>query len=352
MTRHDEIFERLRREILAGKFDSGRRLPSEAALSRRFGVSRPTISRVTLDLRREGLIVTRQGAATLISRFALNATGALGLVVPGESYTEIFPPLCDQIVRLAEQSGWDVIHGEIKSSNPQVRAREARRLAYQFSKERVSGIFFQPLEFVRDFAKASAEVISYFDAASIPVVLLDYDIVPPPERSDYDLVGIDNVSAGLAVGRALVRAGARRLAFLLRPGAAPTVADRLRGVASAAIEAGGTWSLAENVLVCEPDDVRAVAWFLKRHNPDAIVSGNDIAAARLRETLLRIGGDAARIRLAGFDDVAVAAKIGITTVHQPCGALAEIALQTLLSRIRSPRLPARTILLPAPLVVR
>ena len=352
MTKHVEIFEQLRREILAGRYADGRKLPSEMALAKRFGVSRPTISRVTLDLKREGLVVTRAGAATEISRFALNATGALGLVVPGESYAEIFSPICNNIISLAEQAGWDVIRGEVRSTDPKVRAREVRRLAYQFAKEHVSGVFFQPLEFLRNSASASSEIISYFDRAAIPVVLLDYDIVPPPERSGYDLVGIDNVGAGLSVGRALLSAGARRIAFLVRPGAAPTVTDRMRGVASAVIEAGGSWTMEGNVLRCEPENRRAIARFLKAHAPDAIVSGNDLAAARLKHTLESVGGVASsRIRLAGFDDVAVAESLGLVTVRQPCEALAEVALQTLLSRLHTPRMPVRTILLAAPLVV-
>ena len=110
-------------------------------------------------------------------------------------------------------------------------------------------------------------MLSHFDKYEIPVLLLDYDIVPSPERSTYDLVGIDNIAAGLSIGRFLVRKG-----------------------------------------------------------------GN--------------------IRLAGFDDVAVAAQIGLTTCRQPLGDLAHVAFQTLLQRIRSPRLPPRTILLPAPLVAR
>ena len=197
MKGHKEIFEALRREILAGKYDSDRHLPSEAALSQRFGVSRPTISRVTLDLKREGLVATRRGAPTTITRYALNATGALGLVVPGEGYAEIFKPLERRLALLAERAGWDLIHGEIKSSDPKVRAREVRRLAYQFSKEHVAGVFFQPLEFIRDAHKASEESVAYFDKTGIAVVLLDYDIVLPPERSSYDVVGIDNFAAGL-----------------------------------------------------------------------------------------------------------------------------------------------------------
>lgn len=351
MARHAEIFEALRREILAGRYDGEKRLPSESALAARFGCSRPTISRVTLDLRRDGLIVTHRGAPATITRYALNATGALGLVVPGENYAEIFRPIERRLRGLAERSGWDLIHGEIKSDRPEVRAREVRRLAYQFSREHVSGVFFQPLEFIKNASASSEEALHYFNETGIAVVLLDYDIVPPPSRSCYDVVGIDNVSAGLSVGRHLLRTGSGKLAFLHRPGAAPTVTDRMRGVMSAVVEAGGEWTK-RNLLVAEPTDRRAVARYVKDFRPDAIVAGNDIAAVRLGETLKAVGGGAERIRLAGFDDVAEAEKAGLTTIRQPLDEIAMVAFQTLLSRIKSPMLPPREIRLHAPLVVR
>lgn len=352
MAGHREIFEILRREILAGKHDASRRLPSESALARRFGVSRPTISRVTLDLKREGLVVTRRGAPSTITSFALNATGALGLVVPGERYAEIFRPLAERLHALAERGGWDLIRGEIKSSDPKVRAREVRRLAYRFSTEHVAGVFLQPLEFIKDAPRANEEVLRYFDEAGIAVVLLDYDIVPPPKRSRYDVVGIDNVAAGLAVGRHLLSTGARRIAFLHRPDAASTITNRMRGLASAVIESGGAWTHEDNVLYAEPSNRRAVARFLKKGIPDAFVAGNDFAAAELGETLAKIGGDAGRVRLVGFDDVEVAGRLGMTSVRQPLDAIAETAIQTLVSRIKTPTLSPRTILLDAGLIVR
>ena len=352
MKGHNEVFEELRREILAGKYDAEKRLPSEMTLARRFGVSRPTISRVTLDLKREGLVTTRKGAPTTITRYALNATGALGLVVPGEGYAEIFSPLKVRLEKLAERAGWDLVSGEIKSTDPKVMAREVRRIAYRFSKEHVAGVFFQPLEFLKDAPSASEEAARYFDDEGIAVVLLDYDIASPPERSSYDVVGIDNMAAGLAVGRHLLGTDARRIAFLHRPNAAPTVTNRMRGVASAVIESGGTWSLKDNVLFAEPENRRAVMKFLANGVPDAFVAGNDVAAAALGKTLVKIGKGAERIRLVGFDDVEVAAKHNITSARQPIDAIAEVAMQTLVSRIKTPDLPPRTILLDAELVVR
>ena len=108
----------------------------------------------------------------------------------------------------------------------------------------------------------------------------------------------------------------------------------------------------ENVLFAEPGDRQAVADFLKKGIPDAFVAGNDVAAAVLGKTLAKIGHGAEKIRLVGFDDVAVAAELGLTTVRQPLDAIAEAAMQTLVSRIKTPDLPPRTILLDAELVVR
>lgn len=352
MLGHAEVFDSLRREILAGKYDADQRLPSEMQLARRFGVSRPTISRATLDLKREGLIMTRRGAPSTITKYALNATGVLGLVVPGEGYAEIFKPLEKRLGRLAERAGWDLVHGDIKGADPRIRAREVRRLAYRFSMEHVAGVFFQPLEFLKDSSRASEEAVRYFDKAGISVVLLDYDIAPPPMRSRYDVVGIDNMAAGLSIGRHLIATGARRIAFLHRPNAAPTVTNRMRGVAAAVVESGGAWTMDKNVLFADPENRRAIARFLKKGIPDAIVAGNDIAAAALGRVLAKIGGRAAGIRLVGFDDVEVAAQLGLTTVRQPLDDIAEIALNTLVSRIKKPDLPPRTILLDAKLVVR
>ena len=152
---HQEIFERMRRDILAGKFDGESKLPSEMALARRFDVSRPTMSRVMRDLKREGLIMTRKGAPTMLTRYARNATGSLGIVVPGECYAEIFAPIVKELKRVAERNGWRVLTESIKSDKPTVRAREARRIAYLYAKERVAGVFFQPMEFVKDYTSAS-----------------------------------------------------------------------------------------------------------------------------------------------------------------------------------------------------
>lgn len=354
MTKGAEIFDRLRHDILSGRYD-GKVLPSESLLMRRFAASRTPIRAALDKLENEGLILRRQGAPTKLTRYAKNATGAIGLVVPGVCYAEIFEPICSGIRRLAETRGWDVKVGEIRSTDPLVRAREARRVAYSFAKAHVAGVVLQPLEFLRDTPGATEEVLSFFDKASIPVVLLDYDYARRPTRSQHDLVAIDNEGAGYALGCHLLKTGAKRIAFLRYPGAAPTDNDRLYGVVRAVLSHGGSWSNAENVLLAKPESVRSVRAFLCKMRPDAIVCGNDRRAGMLMATLRKIGVIVpGKVRVAGFDDVVEAARLDppLTTCRQPIKDLATVAFETLLSRIRHPSSPVRTVLLPAPLVVR
>lgn len=81
--------------------------------------------------------------------------------------------------------------------------------------------------------------------------------------------------------------------------------------------------------------------YLKKNRPDAIVCGNDTTAAYLGHTLdvlgIRVPED---IMLAGFDDVQHAYVMSpqLTTIHQPCHDIADVAVRRLLSRIEDPNL--------------
>ena len=61
------------------------------------------------------------------------------------------------------------------------------------------GVFFAPLETTKDKDRVNRSVIAAMKATGIPIVLLDRDIVPFPQRSSFDLVGIDNRQAGFLI---------------------------------------------------------------------------------------------------------------------------------------------------------
>ena len=215
----------------------------------------------------------------------------------------------------------------------------------------------EPLELIPGHEAINHEILTTLTKNRIPTVLIDRDIVIFPERSNYDLVGIDNLSAGYRVADHLIRLGARHITFLARPDSAPTVLQRIAGVHDALLHAGIHWNPGQ-IVTGDPDDaafVRRIIGKSDKQRPDAFICANDATAARLLATLTGLGVRVPQnIRLAGFDDIQYASLLSppLTTIHQPCQELGSVAVQTLLQRLREPATPPREILLDAPLVVR
>lgn len=63
-----QIYETLARDIASGHYPKGGKLPTEAALAKRFDVNRHTIRRALASLRDDGLVHVRQGAGAFVSQ--------------------------------------------------------------------------------------------------------------------------------------------------------------------------------------------------------------------------------------------------------------------------------------------
>ena len=296
-------------------------------------------------------------SSDLLSAAAHPAGGYFGMIVPSHGTAEIFTPICAEIALRSQQAGYMLLWGDSSATDLETRANQALDLCRQYIRQNVAGVFLEPLELIPGHEAINQEILHTLTENRIPTVLIDRDIVCFPERSGYDLVGIDNLSAGYRVADHLLRQGARRLTFVSRPGSAPTVLQRIAGVHDALLKAGLHWS-PEQIATGNPDDeafVRRLVGRSAKQRPDAFVCANDATAARLMVTLgalgLRVPDD---VRLASFDDVQYAKLLSppLTATHQPCEQIGAVAVQTLLQRIREPNTPPREILLHAPLVVR
>src|SRR2546429_4331591 len=67
-SKHRQVYSSLSRDIHSGRWKLGERLPSEAQLVLRFGVSRITIGRAVRDLQAAGLVERRGGSRTFVKR--------------------------------------------------------------------------------------------------------------------------------------------------------------------------------------------------------------------------------------------------------------------------------------------
>lgn len=355
-SKYKSLIETLKSNILSGKYGVGKPFPSVRALIKRSGLSNTTVLHALDELVHQGLISRRQGRGTFVTNRGMSRK--IGLIIPGVAYSEFFPPIVSQISKMAQDAGYTLLFGDVMSSNPETRARKARRFAVELVRERVAGVIYQPLEFLANADQINHEIVSVFERARIPVVLLDYDIVSPPERSRYDIVGINNPDAGYRLANYLISCGARKIHFLMRPNWAPSVRNRLRGVITAIAAAkshGGVRKCSYAILTAEPDDRVALKRHLRRGRPDAFICGNDTAAAKFKQTLEKLGLSVPKdVLLAAFDDVQIAGLLTppLTTIHQPCAEIGAAAFNRLLTRIATPDLPAQEIYLSAPLVLR
>lgn len=349
--KYSTLYKALKVDILSGKYASGKLLPSENALTRRFKVCRSTVQQAFRELEKIGLISRSRGRGTFVTRTANSRK--IGLIVPGVACTDFFQPIVSEINQLARREGYTLLFAEVFSLDREQRIRQVRELAAEFVRKRVAGIIYEPLA-EPGGADANGHILRVFRKANIPVVLIDCDIVPFPQRSEYDVVGVNDVEAGAKIADHLMAVGARRIHFLIGRLCPTTYSNRLYGAEAALIRAGRFKR--GSVLHAEADDLAALKRHIRSHGrPDAFVCSNDAIAAEFKRTLekanLSVPGD---VMLTGFADMPIAALMtpSLTTVRQERDQLGGAAFRRLLRRIAQPGLPANEILFPAPLIVR
>jgi DNA-binding LacI/PurR family transcriptional regulator len=352
--KHREVFSALRREIQAGTWKLGARLPSEADLVSRFAVSRITVSRAVRDLQQAGLVERRAGSGTYIKGRS-PSTDALtfGLLIPDFGETEIFEPICHGMMASPRARDHALIWGSASGAGMS-REDAAWQLCRQYIDRRVAGVFFAPLEQTPDADEWNQRIGRALDEARIPLVLLDRTLRPYPDPGRHDVVGIDNRRAGFVITDHLIKLGCRRIAFVGALHAAATVAAREAGYREALFEANLPFDagLVHRLNVDDADDVAAL---MASNRPEAIVCANDRTAARMMTTLGRLGLRIPKdVRLVGIDDVDYARllPVPLTTLRQPTHQIGDTALSIMLERVARRDLVPRHVCLQAKLVIR
>jgi GntR family transcriptional regulator, arabinose operon transcriptional repressor len=347
------VYEDLHSAIKTGALRKGDRLPSEAELGRRYNTSRITIAKAVRDLQLQGLVSRHPGSGTHVLAPIASTDHVFGLLIPDLGRTEIFEPICNGMMRSPLAKPHSLLWGHSMGELAQ-QQKEAEELCHKYIAQKVSGVFFAPLEFTPEKDVVNRRIASAFDRAGIPVVLLDRCYAPYPLRSKYDLVGIDNRSAGFLITQHLILHGAKRIAFVARRLSASTVHGRIAGYREA-LFARGFAQQQDLVCIGDPEDPHFLQTVLRDSRPDAIVCANDITAARIMQGLTTRGISVPQdVRIVGIDDVKYAnlLPVPLTTQHQNCGDIGAMALVTMLQRLEKPDLPTRDILLQTKTVLR
>ena len=348
MPKYQQVFDKLSHEILSGKYAPGQKFPSEAALVQRFGTSRITVGRAVRELSLRGLVERVAGSGTYVGRGHVSEGSLLfGLLIPDLGKSEIFEPICQGIAGAPTASRAALLWGHVAAGQSSAE-EQALGLCDQFVGSAVAGVFFAPLERGAAARETNLTVVSRLEEARIPIVLLDRPVLPYPQRSRHDLVGIDNRRAGYLAAEHLKSQGSERILFLAYAGGASTIEARIAGFRE----------IAEDGAVHRVNEIAAstIGPVLKNFRPgDGIVCANDRTAGEFMKVVLSLGYRVpAHLRIVGIDDVEYASllPVPLTTVRQPCREIGEAAMETMLSRIERPNRLPRDVLVECRLVVR
>ena len=358
MQKYIRIYQDLLAQIESGSLKPGIRLPAEMELSRTYSVSRPTVARALRELTQDGYVERKSGLGTYVRDRTEDGESALagrtfGLLVPGLGRGEIFEPIFAHVAKQSHRNSFNLLWSGAFSDSNSAHRRETLEICDWYIQQRVDGIFFVPWELVPESMETNSAIAKRFQDAQIPLVLVDSDYVGFPQRSSFDLVGIDNFRWGYQACQHLTDQGASRVDFISQPYAAYTVELRARGHMSCLIDSGADCN-SQVVHTGDPQD-RAFVKSLLDSGARDFVCGNDETALLLMHTLGTLGLEApSDVRIVGFDDIKYAriARPPLTTVHQRCSQIAELAVETLRSRIADPQSSARTVFAEASLQIR
>ena len=186
----------------------------------------------------------------------------------------------------------------------------------------------------------------------VPLVVLD----APIRKADVPSVVLNNFGAAKAAMTHLVGAGCRRIAVISGPGDSYDAAQRLRGCRHAA-DAARPLGVRLDVWPGEFSESRALDETRRRlaagERPDAIFGLNDDMAIGARQALLEAGLRVPEdVKLVGFDDVAAARHLGLTTVRLPMRELGSEACRMAIAAARGHDVPVSPKVLDCDLIVR
>lgn len=350
--RYLQLYEELASSIKRQQFTAGDMLPTETELCAKYDVSRPTVAKALNLLAKEKLVHRRSGFGTQVlgpGRSGLTA----GLLIPQLNEIEIFEPICASLTESAGMEAMRIVR-PTELSLPLDTRTKAEALTDRFIAEKVSGVFFTPVEHIPCQQEFNLQLIDRLRSKGIAVVLIDRDVYAWPRQTPNDLIGIDNIEAGYTMCGHLIGNGCKNLAFVSAPDAAMTVELRRIGSREALVHNGRRARDLHDIdfIVDQPE---ATAKQLLEDKVEGVICANDVTAAPLLRALIDLGADIpSTMQVCGFDDVKYASLLSVplTSYHQPCADIGKVAARVMLNRIKSPDSPVHRITLKGSIIVR
>lgn len=355
MIKSEQVFNVLYKEIIDGNYNPGDKLPSESNLSVRFGVSRPTIARALMKLQKMEVIYSKKGSGHFISLTGVSKPhyAILAPRMAQDDSRYILDELFELLKQIATSSRITLLKGRMHFKNEHFQnIIETIKLSIdEYAKENVQGIFYVPIEFVSESELINKIILEYIKKINIQVILLDRDYVTPPLTGDFDVIMMNNMSAGYCMTNHLLRSGAKKIAFLMLKDSAMTIASRLYGFNIAVQE---TLFCTNSSIIIKTERISMETIdTLRLNNVNHVVCANDFTAKCLTEQW-QIHNPKIPLYTVSFDNASFSDDINysLTTWKHPLNEIAITAMELMNKRVSNPLTPVRVVLLNGAIVKR
>ena len=360
-TKLTRVYQLLHDQISRGKVKAGERLPTEHELASKMGYSPSTIAAAMRLLVQQGLIERRKRAGTFVQAKPSTAARFFGAIVYRALpiYPEnVFATISQEIGRQMEVAGCGLLLHDPAYNTcetaPEIAAQH-KRITRRLIQHKVAGVFILPQE-IEDDQKESLSTIAIekFDKAKIPVVLLDRDIYRYPQRSNMDVVAIDNQRAGYVITEHLLSLGRRRIDFVATTSSYSSAGHRRIEGYQCALKAHGINPQSRTVHYSNRFSPELDQKIL-RSDADALVCMNDSAADRIMRAALALGRRIPEdLSIVGFDDLphSQSLPVPLTTIRQPAGEIGQQATLAMFERLKNPHRGALDVHVQFQLVIR
>lgn len=376
---YQKIVDAIKEKIVSGELESGDQVPTEAELSKQYGVSRITSKRALTELENASLIYRVQGRGSFVrdrsaasgyglgdSQAGGNGRHAIGLSGnghggshggAGNSVLLILPFAHNPGLGDYEKGISDYLATAGYMLNIQSNSIVGqRKLLENALNGPYSGLLYYPVDSHSDLG-----ILYQYHLKQFPVIIMDKCI----EGIPFPSVVSDNFGGGYQATGHLIQNNHRKIAFIssLKVETSYTIRERYLGYLKAIFDHNlmdrGVADLTEHYLTHDVDlgkerYVKLIRSLLEQ-GVTAIVAENDLSAIEFigaaKEMGLSVPDD---FSIIGFDNIQLAGLIEpkLTTISQNFERMGYLAAEMLVQRIRNPRQPQEPVVVPVTLAER
>ncbi len=206
----------------------------------------------------------------------------LGAIIPHATTNPFFGRLGSELSRIANSKKVQLIGLSKNVTSP----KDAMDLCRQFGDLDCAGVFFVPFEYNSEAGNYNTVIANELSGnAGAQVVLLDRGLNKFPERSNFDIVRLDNLAAGqILIAHILpkIKKPKPKIIFIEKPISANSIRLRLMGVNAGLIHHN---QVPIASITCDTSDTHSLR-SLKLGGYDAAICANDETAQELHNFMV------------------------------------------------------------------